>query len=115
MLCALILAHRLQESLEFTLKGQIFTLALDCGTIHKKIQMICFKSQKMVYFVTCCKVVHIDHPIILVKASWANFGANLLAVEGDNHIGLQNVSSVERESSLRSLQTPNIFCSKRKQ
>lgn len=56
-----------------------------------------------------------DHLMILVKASLDNFGADLVAVVGDNHIGLQNVSSFEGESTLTSLMTLTIFCSQRKQ
>ena len=113
------LADRLREQMEAKLRGQSVTIAVDGGTIHKKLQAVCFLAQKQVYFFKCCKVLHNDHATILsvlelAKTNLDKLGALCVAVVGDNHSGVQKVA---RFSVFSYFGTPvfkaiDLFCEK---
>lgn len=86
--------NRLVTLLQSRLRGQAVTLALDGGKIHKKVQSMSVICDGKAYYLAACTVLHNDNESILKVLEkghdfLAQSGANLVAVVGDNHSGVQ--------------------------
>ena len=75
-------------------KGQYVTLAIDGGKVHHKLQSLSIICDRKAYYLTSVAVLHNDTQTILGvlqrgKNLVDGMGAEVVAVVGDNHAGIQ--------------------------
>ena len=87
-------AHRMREAVSMKVKGQYVTLAIDGGKVHHKLQSLSIICDRKAYYLTSVAVLHNDTQTILGvlqrgKNLVDGMGAEVVAVVGDNHAGIQ--------------------------
>lgn len=93
----IIFADRMKDKFARIIKGQCVSLAIDGGKVQRKLQTVSVLCDKKSYFWKATKVLHNDHETILsileeAKGALEGMGADLVAVVGDNHSGIQKVA-----------------------